>query len=137
MHTKEYGKMLKRNLIFEEGRLPAKNARGWKIEGQKRRVTWKENKQLREEFEVGGFMAQQGLWNIAKKRMLEDRGDPLEEDGNQLREYRATHEQILSSWLREDVEGEKAEMERLKEEAKQEESKSGRRGESGGRKEKS
>ena len=39
MDTKEYGKMLRRILILEEGRVPAQNARGRKIEGQKKRVT--------------------------------------------------------------------------------------------------
>ena len=60
--------------------------------------------------------------------MLEDRGVLPEEGGNQLQEYRAMREEtFLSSWLREDVEGEKAEMERLKEEAQGEESKRGKR----------
>ena len=60
--------------------------------------------------------------------MLEDRGALPKEDGNQLQEYGAMREEkFLSSWLREDVEGAKAEMERLKEEAKQEENKSGKR----------
>ena len=31
MGTKEYGKMLRRILTLEEGRVPAKDARGWKI----------------------------------------------------------------------------------------------------------
>ena len=72
--TKEDGKMLKRILTFEEGRVPAEDARGWKIEGPKRRVTGKAFKILREEFEVGGFMAQKSLRNIATKRKLKDRG---------------------------------------------------------------
>ena len=74
--TKQYGKMIKRILILEEERVCAKNARGWNIEKQKRRVTDKEYKRVRGEFEVGGFMTQQGLWNIIEKRMLEDRGVP-------------------------------------------------------------
>ena len=50
------------------------------------------------------------------------------EDGNKLREYLAMHEEnFLSGWLREDVEGRKAKMERLNEEAKQEERNSGKR----------
>ena len=48
-----------RILILEQERVPAKSARGWKIAGQTRRVTKKEYKRLREEFQVGGFMAQQ------------------------------------------------------------------------------
>ena len=40
--------------------------------------------------------------------MLEDRGALPKEDGNQLRECNAMHkENVVSSWLREDVEGEK------------------------------
>ena len=37
--TKECGKMLKRIQILEDGRVPAKEAKYWKIEGQKRRIT--------------------------------------------------------------------------------------------------
>ena len=70
-------------------------------------------------------MAQKGVWNIPKKTMLEDGGALPKEDGNQLREYRAMHEEnFLSSWLREDV----AEVERLSEEDKQQESERGKRG---------
>ena len=72
-------------------------------------------------------MAEKRAKNFAKKRCLEDRGALPEEDGNQLRECRAMHEEnFLSSWPREDVEERKAEMERLNEEAKQEKSKSER-----------
>ena len=59
--TKEHGKMLKRIQILEEGRIPAKEARNWKIEGLKRRSTRKEYRRLWNEFETGGFMAQKGL----------------------------------------------------------------------------
>ena len=99
---------LKRILILEEERVPARNARGREIEGQKKRVIRKDYKRLREEFEVEGFMARRGSWHIAKKRMLEDRGALPREDGDLLREYQAMHEEnFCGSWLREDVEGEK------------------------------
>ena len=39
--TKENGKMLKGILILEEGTLLGKDARGWKIEGQKKNGYWK------------------------------------------------------------------------------------------------
>ena len=45
-------------LVVEEEKVPAKNARGWKVEGLKRRVTREEDKRLREEFKVRGVMAQ-------------------------------------------------------------------------------
>ena len=60
--------------------------------------------------------------------MLEDGGVLPKEDGDLLREYQALHEEnFLSSWLREDVEGKEEERARLNEEAKQEESRSGKR----------
>ena len=61
MDTKECGEMFKRIVILEEERVPAGDARGWTIEGQKRRVTREECERLREEFAVVGFMAQRGL----------------------------------------------------------------------------
>ena len=42
--------------------------------GKKRRIIRKECKILREEFEVG-------CWNIARKRMLEERGALFKEEG--------------------------------------------------------
>ena len=66
--TKEYGKILKRIQTLEDGRVPAKEAENRKIEGQKRRISRKENKILSNEFEMGGFRAQKGLWNLARER---------------------------------------------------------------------
>ena len=51
-------------------------------------------------------MAQKGLCNITKKRMLEDSGAVPRQDVDLLSENQAMHaENFLSSWLREDVEG--------------------------------
>ena len=65
--TKEYGKMLRRILTFEEERVPAKNAEGWNIGGQNGRVTRKGCSRLQEVFEVGGVMAKKGQWNMAER----------------------------------------------------------------------
>ena len=65
--TKEHCKMLKRMQVLEDGRVPAKEARNWKIEGQKRRITRKEYRRLSNEFEMGGFMAHKSLWNLARE----------------------------------------------------------------------
>ena len=35
--TKEYGKMFKRIQVLEDGRVPAKEARNWKIDGEKKK----------------------------------------------------------------------------------------------------
>ena len=64
--TKEHGKMSKHIQVLEDGRVPAKEARDWKIEGQKRKITRK-GKTLNE-FEMGGFMAQKGPYNLAREK---------------------------------------------------------------------
>ena len=62
-----------------------------------------------------------------KKRMLEDRGALPREDGDTLREFQAMDEEnLLVSWLREDVEGKEQGMERMNKDAKDEESKKGK-----------
>ena len=66
--TKEHGKMFKRFQVLEDGRIPARRARNWKIEGQMKMITRKENRRLWNEFEMGGFMAQTGPWNVARER---------------------------------------------------------------------
>ena len=48
-------------------------------------MTRNEGKNLSEAFEVGSFMAQKGLWNIAKKRMLEYRGALPKAEGDLIR----------------------------------------------------
>ena len=51
-------------------------------------------------------MAQKGLWNVAREKMLQDRGALLEEEGDVVREYKAMHEQnFWCNWLREDTAG--------------------------------
>ena len=127
MDTKELHEHVKTNLNTRRVTVSCQKCERWTIEGHKRRVTRKECKRLREEFEVGGVMAQNGLWNIVKKRMLRDRGAVPKEDGDLLREYQSIHEENFPSiWLREDVEGKEEERKRLNEEAEREESKSGK-----------
>ena len=100
--TKEHGKRLKRIEIHEDVRVPDKEAKNWKLEGQKRRTTRKESKRQFKKFEMGGFMAQKGLWNLAREKMLLDRGALSKEEGDVVREYKAMHEEhFLSSLLRE------------------------------------
>ena len=47
-------------------------------------------------------MAQQGLWNLAREKMLQDRGALPEEEGDVIREYKAMHEE---NFLEQLVEG--------------------------------
>ena len=85
MDMKECWKMLQRILILEEGRVPAKNARGGQLEGQNRSHQ-EERRRLREKFEVGGFMAQEGC-----------RGAVPKEEGDLLREYRLCTNKTFSA----------------------------------------
>ena len=73
--------------------------------------------------------AKKGLWNTAKKRILEDRGALLEEEGDLIREYNAMQkENFLSSWLRDSTGDEADKREKVnREEAKEEGSKHGMR----------
>ena len=110
--TKEYGKMIQRIQVLGNGRVPAKEARNWKIEGQKKRITRKEYQRLQKIFEMEGFMAHKRLWNLATEKVLQDRGALPKEEGDVLREYKAmSEEDFLSSW---EAEG-KVKEERTKE----------------------
>ena len=103
MGTRGYGHMLKRNQVLEYGRVPAKEARNWRIEGQKRVITRKEYQRLLNKFDMEGFIAQKGLWNFAREKILRERGALPKEEGDAITEYKAMHEEnFLSSWLRED-----------------------------------
>ena len=46
MGTKEFGKMMKIIQILEEGRVPAKETKNWRIEGEKKNTTRKEYQRL-------------------------------------------------------------------------------------------
>ena len=46
MGPKEFGKMMKRIHTPEEGRVPVEEAKNWRIEGEKKRITRKEYKRL-------------------------------------------------------------------------------------------
>ena len=57
-------------------------------------------------FEMEGFMAQKGLWNLAKEKIMRERGELPDEESDAVREYRAMHEEnFLSNWMREDGRG--------------------------------
>ena len=65
--TKEHGKMFKRIQVLEDGRVPAKKARDWKIAGPKKRITRKESQRLLNQFEMRGFMAQRSMESRERK----------------------------------------------------------------------
>ena len=52
MGTQGHGKLLKRIQVLVDGRVPAKEARSWRIEGQKRKITRKECQRLLNKFEI-------------------------------------------------------------------------------------
>ena len=53
--TRQNGNMLVVILKLGDGTVPDRNARGWKVEGEKRKATKKERKSLREKFQVRVF----------------------------------------------------------------------------------
>ena len=128
MDTKEFGKMMKRVQILEEGRIPATEATNWRVEGEKKRSTRKECERLLNNFEMEGLRAQQGLWNLAKVKIMKERGELPHDEVDVVREYKAMHEaDFWSSWLSED---EKSKEERKAEaEGKGEEEGEKRKGE--------
>ena len=73
---KNFGKMMKRIQTFEEGRVPAKEAKNWRIEGEKKILVRKEYQRLLINFEKEGFMdKKKGLWNLAKDNIMKERGE--------------------------------------------------------------
>ena len=85
-------------------------------EREKRRVTRKACKILREYCDDGGFHGtKRAVWTIAKQRTLEDRDALPVEEVNLVRDYNAMHEDnFLRSWLREDTEGKDEEVEEMR-----------------------
>ena len=61
MSTKEFGKMMKRIQTLEEGRVPAKEATKWRIDGEKNRMTRKVYQRLLNNFCYGRFNGTKGL----------------------------------------------------------------------------
>ena len=102
--TKEFFKMLKRVQVLEDGRVPAKEARSWRIEGQKRRITREEYQRLLFKFLNGRFYGLKKDCGVSlEKRCCRIGESHLKEDGDVIGEYKGTHEEIfLSNWLRED-----------------------------------
>ena len=56
--TEEVGKMMKRILTLEEGRVPVQKAKNWRIEGEKKRITRKEYQRLLNIFEMEGLIGE-------------------------------------------------------------------------------
>ena len=132
MGNKEFGKMVKGSQTLEEGRVPAKEAKNWIIEGEKKRITRLENRRLSNNFEMEGLMAQTGLWKMAKGKIIKERGEFLNEEGDVVKELKAVHEEdYWSSWLREDERG-KEERKAITEKEKKEEKGRGERRERNG-----
>ena len=112
--TREYGKMLKRIKVLEEARV-------WKIEGQKTRITGKGYGRLWDEFEIGGFMAQKELWNIVTENNWKtDKKPYLKKTEINCWNTKLCMKKTFSAVVCERMwKEEKAEMERKNDEAKQ------------------
>ena len=71
MGTKEFGKMMKRIKLLEEGTVPAKETKNWRIVGEKIRITRKAYQRLLNKFEMEGLMAQKKACGTCKEENLE------------------------------------------------------------------
>ena len=89
--------------ILEEGRVPAKRQSIGESREKRKRITRKEYKMLLNNLEMKGSTAQKGVWNLAKEKIMKERGELPNEEGDVVRENKAMHkEDFWSSWLRED-----------------------------------
>ena len=88
MGTKEFGDMVKRLQTLEEGRVPAKEAKYRRIEGEKNRITRKECRRLLNNFEMEGLMAKKASGSWQKRKMME-RGELPNEEGDVVKEFKA------------------------------------------------
>ena len=97
MGTKEFGNRVKRIQILEDGRVPAKEAKNWIIEGEKKGITRKEYKRLLNNFERHMELG---------KRKMKERGELPNVEGDVVRGKKAMHEEDFgSNWQREDERG--------------------------------
>ena len=64
-----------------------------RLKDKRKRITWKEYKRLLNEFEMEGFMAQKGLWNLAREDILQDRGALPKGEGDVNRKFQAMHDE--------------------------------------------
>ena len=90
--------------MLEDGRVPAKEAKTWKSEGQKR-------SQRKDTSDCGISSKREDSWhkNVGgtspKVSIMKERGALLKEEGDIVREYKAMHEEnFMRNWLGEDVE---------------------------------
>ena len=74
--------MMERIQTLEEGRVPAKEAKKGRIKGEKKRITRKEYQRLFNNFYIEGLMAQEGLWKLAKEKIMKERGELPDEVGD-------------------------------------------------------
>ena len=66
--TNKHGKMLNIILKLERGEERDRSGKGWKVEGEKRRVTQERVQEAEGGFRSRKFLGTTGLWNMAKKR---------------------------------------------------------------------
>ena len=88
MGTKESSNIMKRIQTLE-GRVPAKEAQNWRIDGEKKRVTREEYKRLLNNFEMEGSVARKG------EKIMKESGELPNEEGDAVREYNYARWKLL------------------------------------------
>ena len=107
MGTKEFGKMVTRIRTLGEGRVPAKEAKNWRIEGEQKRITRKECQRLLNNFDMEVVITQKRIVEPRKRKAKGPDGKRSvcgirpNEEGDVVKEYEAMHEEhFWCSWLR-------------------------------------
>ena len=83
--TKEYATILKRIQVLKEGIIPSKEARGKKIERQRKGLLDKRIGDCRTNLGLDASWLKKKAMEYCQAKMLEERGASPEEDGNLLR----------------------------------------------------
>ena len=89
--TNEHGQMLKR--ILEDGRPCQRGKKTGRLKDKRGELLRRNTTDC----QMGGFTAQKGLRNLAREKMLQDRGALPKEEGDVVREYKAMYEENFSS----------------------------------------
>ena len=74
------------NSNFRRRKSPSPGGTELENKGRKQKITRKEYQRLVNKFEMEGLMAENGLWNLAKEKIMKERGELLIEEGDVVRE---------------------------------------------------
>ena len=84
--TKEHGKMLKLIQVLEYGGSWQRRQEARGLKDKREEIREKRIRGFLNKFELEGFMAQEGLWNLGGEKELQDGEELPKEEGDVIRE---------------------------------------------------